>query len=55
MAEIKQDKKKKKSLTETFSVKTLRKGFDSFTGDLAKALRGKKRGRRGLDEARRSR
>ena len=46
--------KKTKSLTDTFSVKTLKKGFDRFTGDLSKSLRGKSRGTRGIDEARRA-
>lgn len=43
-------KKKKKSITETFSIKTLKQGFDDFSGDLATALRGKNRGTRGLDK-----
>lgn len=45
-------KKKSKSLTETFSVKTLKKGFEKLTGDLARNLRGVKRGTRGISRPR---
>lgn len=42
---------KNKDITQTFSVKTLRKGFDRLTGDLARNLRGVKRGTRGIKQA----
>ena len=45
------EKKKSKKLTETFSVKMLKKGFERLTGDLARNLRGVKRGTRGTKQA----
>ena len=48
------EKKKSKKLTETFTTRTLRKGFDRLEG-IAKKLRGKNRGTRGIDEAKRAR
>ncbi|KKM63112.1 hypothetical protein LCGC14_1514730 [marine sediment metagenome] len=46
------EKKKKKDITKTFSVKTLRTGFERFTGELSKNLRGVNRGTRGIKRAR---
>ena len=46
------EKKKKKDITKTFSVKTLRTGFEQFAGELSKNLRGVKRGTRGIKSAR---
>ena len=54
MPEAKKKSKKVKSLTETFSLKTLKKGLDRLTGDLAKNLRGAKRGTRGIEKTQRT-
>lgn len=54
MAKDRTSTSKKKGVTDTFSVKTLKTGFDRITGNLAKGLRGKNRGTRGIDEARRA-
>ena len=46
--------KKGKDVTQTFGLRKLKQAFDGLTGDLAKSLRGKNRGTRGIDEARRA-
>ena len=53
MAETQGKRKNVKSLTETFTTKTLRKGFDRL-GGVASKLRGANRGTRGISAARRA-
>ena len=45
---------KKKDITQTFSVTTIKAALNKLTGNLAKGLRGEKRGTRGISASRKN-